>query len=403
MKLIKKTMIFLAVLIVGLLAVSSVSATDMVNESSDLLNYENNNEISEVIDDSVISMELEKNMSDDTELDKIGNCLDAEISIVDRNVENETETTLQANDAKIVANSVNINRPITINYYFKVLDSNNNPIPDTYFSYHYLSHSGAAYTDSNGKGYINIDIPWETSPGNYPIVISSNGISVTTYIKFSSNEVNYIDYNNVAIYKKTNYFKVEINGFYDYKPVKNLKLALKIYTGKKYKTYYITTNNNGIAKFDTKNLKIGSHKYIVTSTNKKYKIKEYGTITIKKATKKTIKKTTTTKKTTTKKKSNTVSVKNGKYGNKNVITVKVKDGKKTIKVKCVYKSSYKQYLGSTYKYGKKYCVSIFYEKRNGMQHGKKGWWTSGGYGGMSDYSKHDYKYNKYHPVTSLKL
>ena len=35
-----------------------------------------------------------------------------------------------------------------------------------------------------------------------------------------------------------------------------------------------------------------------------------------------------------------------KYKNKNSITVKVKDGKKTIKVKCKYKKSYQQYLGS---------------------------------------------------------
>ena len=34
-----------------------------------------------------------------------------------------------------------------------------------------------------------------------------------------------------------------------------------------------------------------------------------------------------------------------KYKNKKSITVKIKDGKKTIKVKCKYKKGYEQYLG----------------------------------------------------------
>lgn len=92
-----------------------------------------------------------------------------------------------------------------------------------------------------------------------------------------------------------------------------------------------------------------------------------------------------------------------KYKKKNSITVKVKDGKKTIKVKCKYKKSYKQYLGSKKKNGKRYDVSICYEKKNGMQMGKKGWWTTGTNGGMEDWAKVDYKHNKHHPVTKLKL
>lgn len=92
-----------------------------------------------------------------------------------------------------------------------------------------------------------------------------------------------------------------------------------------------------------------------------------------------------------------------KYKNKNSITVKVKDGKKTIKVKCKYKKSYKQYLGHKYKNGKRYDVYVAYEKKNGMQHGKKGWWTAATNGGMSDYAKTGCKHNKYHPVTKVTL
>ncbi|MBE6500212.1 MAG: hypothetical protein E7Z80_06695 [Methanobrevibacter thaueri] len=92
-----------------------------------------------------------------------------------------------------------------------------------------------------------------------------------------------------------------------------------------------------------------------------------------------------------------------KYKNKKSITVKVKDGKKTIKVKCKYKKGYKQYLGHKYKNGKRYDVSVCYEKKNGMQFGKKGWWTSATNGGMEDWAKYADKHNRYHPVTKVKL
>ncbi|WP_295611861.1 hypothetical protein [uncultured Methanobrevibacter sp.] len=92
-----------------------------------------------------------------------------------------------------------------------------------------------------------------------------------------------------------------------------------------------------------------------------------------------------------------------KYKNKKSITVKVKDNKKTVKVKCNYNNGHKQYLGHKYQNGKRYDVCINYEKKNGMQQGKKGWWTSATNGGMSDNAKtgsvHNYKY----PVTSVKL
>ena len=72
-------------------------------------------------------------------------------------------------------------------------------------------------------------------------------------------------------------------------------------------------------------------------------------------------------------------------------------------VKCKYKKGYKQYLGSKKKYGKTYSVYVCYEKKNGMQNGKKGWWTSGSNDGLSDWAKIDTRYNKHHPVTKLKL
>lgn len=92
-----------------------------------------------------------------------------------------------------------------------------------------------------------------------------------------------------------------------------------------------------------------------------------------------------------------------KYKNKKSITVKVKDGKKIVKVKCKYKKSYQQYLGHKKKNGKRYSVCVCYEYKNGMQGGKKGWWTDATNDGLSDYAKTGFKHNKHHPVTKITL
>ena len=104
----------------------------------------------------------------------------------------------------------------------------------------------------------------------------------------------------------------------------------------------------------------------------------------------------------------TVSVKKnkvikGKYKNKNVIVVKVNDGKKIIKVKCKYKKSLEQYLGEKKKNGKRYYVNVVYEARNGMQMDKKGWWTIGHYSKKHSKSQYDSRHDLHRPVTKLKL
>ena len=69
-------------------------------------------------------------------------------------------------------------------------------------------------------------------------------------------------------YKRTRYFKVTVK----HKTTKNamggIKLKLKVYTGKKFKTYTVKTNKKGVAKFNTKRLKYGKHKVKVLSGNK---------------------------------------------------------------------------------------------------------------------------------------
>ena len=54
------------------------------------------------------------------------------------------------------------------------------------------------------------------------------------------------------------------------KPIGNMKLTLKVYTGKKYKKVSVTTNSKGIATYKTKSLTKGTHKIVVSGSHKSY-------------------------------------------------------------------------------------------------------------------------------------
>ena len=82
-------------------------------------------------------------------------------------------------------------------------------------------------------------------------------------------------------YKKSGYFNITVFSPYHF-PVKKLKLKVKVYTGKKYKTYTIKTNSKGIAKLQTKSLALGTHKIKISTKNKKYKISKSSSIKVNK-------------------------------------------------------------------------------------------------------------------------
>ena len=56
-----------------------------------------------------------------------------------------------------------------------------------------------------------------------------------------------------------------------HKPIPKMKLTLKVYTGKKYKTVHVTTNSKGVASYKTKGLSAGTHKIVVSGTHSGYK------------------------------------------------------------------------------------------------------------------------------------
>ena len=53
-------------------------------------------------------------------------------------------------------------------------------------------------------------------------------------------------------------------------PISNMKLTLKVFTGKKYKKVTVTTNSKGEATYQTKKLSKGNHKVVVSASDSRY-------------------------------------------------------------------------------------------------------------------------------------
>ena len=71
-------------------------------------------------------------------------------------------------------------------------------------------------------------------------------------------------------YKKGYSWTIKLVNSKTGKAIANMELTLKVFTGKKYKVVKVKTNSKGEAKYQTRKLSIGSHKAIVTGSDKRY-------------------------------------------------------------------------------------------------------------------------------------
>lgn len=160
-----------------------------------------------------------------------------------------------------------------------------------------LNLDGKSYTADifDGHAYINLKAP--SKLGSYKVTVTYSG-----YIDVNDKEGQQIKPSSytftlivkkypttvsapkvTAKYKKSKYFTVKIKNKVTKKVLKNTQIILKVYTGKKYKTYKVKTNSKGVAKLNTKRFSVGTHKVVISSGNKNYYIKKTSKITIKKS------------------------------------------------------------------------------------------------------------------------
>ena len=137
---------------------------------------------------------------------------------------------------------------------------------------------------TNSKGIAYLKGITDFKVGNYyPTFKSTNyyldGYELSFKIKKAPTTVKAPKVTNK--YKKSRYFKVTVKHKSTKKVVKGLKVKVKVYTGKKYKTYTIKTNSKGVASLNTKMLKVGKHKVVISSGNSNYVVSAKSTIVIK--------------------------------------------------------------------------------------------------------------------------
>ena len=122
----------------------------------------------------------------------------------------------------------------------------------------------------------------DLSVGKHKIIISgrdwfNNGYSIepiTVYITILPEK----EYVGVKAPKVTNKnLKIKVTDKSTKKGINGVLIKLKVYTGKKYKTYKVKTNKKGVATFNTGKLSDGKHKIIITSGNKIYVMKKVKT------------------------------------------------------------------------------------------------------------------------------
>ena len=133
------------------------------------------------------------------------------------------------------------------------------------------------YTNSKGIAYFKAS---NLNVGTYKIIFNNDDNDVdpiTTTVKITKAKTIIKAPKVTAKHKKSKYFKVSVKNKATKKPVKNTYIQVKIDK----KTHKIKTNSKGVAKINTKKLKIGKHKVVISSGNSNYIMSAKSTITIK--------------------------------------------------------------------------------------------------------------------------
>ncbi|WP_458405083.1 hypothetical protein [Methanobrevibacter sp.] len=133
----------------------------------------------------------------------------------------------------------------------------------------YYNYNGA--TGMNGKLKLLLD---SLKPGKYKVVITGNdnknfaAKKITTKIVIKKAPAKIKAKKLTAKKGAKKYFKITVKNKKTKKAISKVKVKVKVYTGKKSKTYTLKTNTKGIAKLNVKKLKVGKHKVVISSADK---------------------------------------------------------------------------------------------------------------------------------------
>ncbi len=170
--------------------------------------------------------------------------------------------------------------------------------------YSVLNFNGTQYRDYNNYSVIKLNVYSGNVCRSYTSNIDDNGVALIRVANLSLGKhtveifadgkkgaksyINIIKSTTIVYapdktlkYKKNNYYKIKVlDSHKNY--LKNTGIKVSVYTGKKSKTYSLKTDSKGVAKLDTSRLSLGTHKVVIKSGDKKYKISKTSKVTVKK-------------------------------------------------------------------------------------------------------------------------
>lgn len=134
-----------------------------------------------------------------------------------------------------------------------------------------FSNGKTAKITTNSKGIATYEVGFK--PGTYKVtattaskLIEPNKVS----LKFSIAKtcIKTIAKDLKTTYGSSKALNVKVINYFTKHAMKNTKVSLKVFTGKKSKTITLTTDSKGNAKYDVSKLNIGQHKIIVKKADK---------------------------------------------------------------------------------------------------------------------------------------
>ena len=277
--------IILITLLLAIFAIGVVSAADE-NATNEVISIENDNANTDTISLNEKSSEITTN-AEILQLNEKSN----ENTLTNNNnkdniLSSDVDELEDADSRKITAKSIKVYSNKKFTYSVKLTDNNTPVSGETIELTIFDSNDDDVYytakTNSNGIATFKIG---PQSKGKYMAYIETHDLFEEKYITVIQNPKTKTTVKAPGVtakYKQNKYFKVTVKN-YKGKPIKNLNLKLKVYTNHKYKYYKIKTNSKGIALFNTKKLKVGSHVVYIYNVDKKYDISKKSKIVIKKA------------------------------------------------------------------------------------------------------------------------
>lgn len=186
---------------------------------------------------------------------------------------------VQANDSNLKLTPTKLTTTYNSGKAFnvKVEDSSNNAVSGVRLNLKIFT--GKSYKSvgvtTNSNGIASYDAS-KLSKGTHKIIVSlAPSQNYTASSKTSSAVIGVAKLNVQAKALKTTYasgksFSVKVTDANTKKAVSNLKLKLKVFTGKKFKTITVKTDANGVTRYSASKLSLGVHKVVVDKVSGNY-------------------------------------------------------------------------------------------------------------------------------------